>query len=174
MFFKTTDKDIFKKLGRSAYIRNGVGYGFVSDKFLYDNGYIELGIGKIISGRGDWGGGFEYASGHALKMVLDKNYIIKKIWTSAFYNSPESQKAEKIADKIVKKLKVGSKFIVKDKELKKHIDGIFAIIPCKNHIGHNPFESPHMLEHFTDPEELNCYSNFEDPEFVEYKHGAEV
>ena len=40
-------------VGPELTIRNGYGYGFVSDEFIYDNGYLELGFGKIRSGYGD-------------------------------------------------------------------------------------------------------------------------
>ena len=160
--FKLTDEKIFKELGKSIFIRNGVGYGFISEDFLYDNCLLEIGIGRTRSGRGDWGGGFDHATTCPLKITIDKNYIIKKVETDSFYNSDNSKRVEKVAKKFLKKLKIGSTFIVKDSVAKEHIDTIFEYIPCKTHIGHDVFDSPHMLESFTDPKEKNHYHKLRD------------
>ena len=162
------DTKIFKKLGKHSYIRNGVGYGFISDNFLYDNGYIEIGIGRVISGYGDWGGGFDHAQTSPLKIIIDKNYIIKKVETDSFYNNKESQRIEKIAEKIKNKLKIGKKFIIENKEFKRHVSTILNYIPCKNHIGHDVFRSPHMLEFYTNIAEHDYY-NFENPKNCIYE-----
>ena len=156
--FKLNDIKIFKKLNKKAYLRNGVGYGFISDEFLYDNGYLEIGFGRTSSGYGDWGGGFDTASTCPLKITIDKNYIIKNLETDSFYNNDNSQQVEKVAIKLMKRLKIGEKFSIKDKEFKNAIDGIFNIIPCKHHIGWDIFDSPHMLEFFTDIEERGKYN----------------
>lgn len=157
--FKITDRYIFRKLGRQSYIRNGVGYGFISDDYLYDNKFIEIGIGRIKSSYGDWGGGFANSSDSPLKIIIDKDYKIQKIETSSFYNFKNSKKIEKISEKIKNKLKIGTKFIVKDTEFKYHIDKILNVIqfPFKSHIGHDVFESPHMLDHFTNKQKKNEY-----------------
>lgn len=160
-----TDKNLFDKLGRSAYIRNGVGYGFISDDELYDNCWLEIGIGRVRSGRGDWGGGFEYATDSPLKITIDKNYIIRKVETSSFYNNTESKRVEDIAKKIAQKLKVGSVFHVVDTEFKRHIDTILNFIPCKSHIGHDVFEYPHMLEHYTKEDTKDVY-RFDDSKWL--------
>lgn len=146
--FKLTDKKIFKKLGKTAYIRNGVGYGFISDEFLYDNSLLEIGIGRVTSGYGDWGGGLEYSTKPPLKVTIDRNYIIYKIETDSFYNNKESQKIENIAISMKSRLKVGRKLHVRDVFLKECIDKLFTILPCKRHIGFDVFEYPHMLDHF--------------------------
>lgn len=109
--FKITDEKIFNKLGNVAYIRNGVGYGFISTKELYDNCYIKIGIGRTKSNYGDCGGGFEHATTSPLKIVIDKNYNIIKTETDSFYNNKYSEKIEIVAKQIQKKL--GKKFIVK-------------------------------------------------------------
>ena len=155
--FKLTDKKILKVLGRKAYLRNGVGYGFVSDEYLYDNGFLEIGFGRTESGYGDWGGGFDRATTCPLKITIDRNYIIHKMETSSFYNSKESEKVELKAIKLMKKLKVGSKFKIDDTELKSSIDAVFSIIPCKHHIGWDIFDSPHMKNHFTNMQENRQY-----------------
>lgn len=154
--FKLNDIKIFKKLGRKVYIRNGVGFGFISDKYLYDNCFLEIGIGRTRSGYGDWGGGFDTATTCPLKITIDKNYIIQKHETDSFYNSESSQEVEKIAEKLIKKLKIRTKFIIKDKELKNGIDSIFEVLPSKRHIGWDVFHSPHMLKYFIeDSKKLN-------------------
>ena len=79
---KTTDIVLFKELGKSSYIRNGIGYGFISDEYLYDNCFIEIGIGRVKSGCGDWGGGFDTATDSPLKIVIDK-----KLYNSESNNS---------------------------------------------------------------------------------------
>jgi hypothetical protein len=164
------DIKIFKILGKKVFIRNGVGYGFISDKYLYDNGFIEIGIGRVTSGMGDWAGGFDRVTTCPLKIIVDKQYIIQKIETDSFYNSSYSKDVEKIAEKIKRKLKIGKKFIIKDNELKKQVSTILNYIPCKNHIGHDVFQSPHMLEHYTDPKQHDYYSNFENPKNCEYEN----
>jgi len=161
---KVTDKKLFKTLGKSSFIRNGIGYGFISEDYLYDNGFIEIGIGRVTSGSGDWGGGFSHSTTSPLKITINKDFIIQKVETDSFYNSDSSQKTEKIAKKYIKKLKVGDVFIVKDEEFKRHIQGILDFIPCKNHIGHDVFSSPHMLKHFTKPEDKYHYYKLKDPE----------
>lgn len=148
IFFKLTDEKIFKKLGKKAYIRNGVGYGYISTEYLYDNALIEIGIGEISSGYGDWGLGATTVSDSPLKICIDKNYVIHKVETFSFYNNKESIKREKIAKSLLSKLAVGKKFYVKDEFLKHCIDEIFTIIPCKKHIGLNVFKHPHMLKFF--------------------------
>lgn len=156
-WFKISDKTLFNKLGKSAYIRNGVGYGFVSDEYLYNNCLLEIGIGGVTSGYGDWGGGFSQASDSPLKVIIDRNFIIHKVSTASFYNSESSKKVEKIAKKLSKKLKIGEKFKVTNKEFKNGIKQIFSVIPCKSHIGWDVFDSPHMLEYFTSEENMSCY-----------------
>ena len=158
-----TDKAIMNKLGRKVYIKNGVGFGFISDKYLYDNAFVEIGFGRVTSGRGDWGGGFEYSTTSPLKIVVDKNLIIQKVDTDSFYNSRESKSVEKAAIRLAKRLKVGSKLKIVDDELKKHIGSILDFIPCKSHIGHDVFSYPHMLESYTKPQKKNYYNNFPDP-----------
>lgn len=151
-FGKTTDILIFKKLGKDVYIRNGVGYGFISEEFLYDNRFLELGIGRITSGYGDWIGG-NYDVSCPLKIVIDKDYIIQRIETDSFYNSNSSKVVEEIAKRFLNKLKIGDKFYVKDKFLKECIDKIFEKLPCKYHIGFDVFRSPHMIKYFTEQED---------------------
>lgn len=164
IFGKTRIDDvyIFNKLGKSAYIRNGVGFGFISDDYLYNNCLLEIGFGRVYSGRGDWGGGAEYASDSPLKVTIDKNYVIKKIETSSFYNNEKSKQTEKIAISIKNKLKIGDKLITKDLEFYRHVNTILEFIPCKSHIGHDVFAYPHMLEYYTREQTKNEYK-FDDP-----------
>ena len=161
ILFKLTDKKIFKKLGKSAYLRNGVGFGFISDDYLYDNCFLEIGFGRITSDRGDWGGGFEYATTTPLKVTVDKNLIIQKVETDSYHNN-ESRNIERITKRLLKKLKVGSKLCIRDTEFEKHLNAILEFIPCKAHIGHDVFEFPHMLKSYTEPTNKEYY-NFRDP-----------
>ena len=152
-------------MGGIAYIRNGVGYGFISDKDLYNNCHIEIGIGRVTSGYGDWGGGFDRATTSPLKIVIDKDYNIISSETDSFYNSKESKRVESVAKKIQKKL--GKKFIVEDELLRECIETIFDVIPCKSHIGldiklDDAKHTRHMLKYFTNKKEMANYE-FADP-----------
>jgi len=163
---EVTDELIFTKLGKRSYIRNGVGYGFVSDDYLYDNVFIEVGFGRVRSGRGDWGGGFEYTTDSPLKVVLDKNLIIQKVTTHSFYNSRSSQETEKLAKKLKDGLVVGEEFKFENAEFKVAVKSILEYLPCKNHIGWDVFDSPHMLAYFTKPEDRDHYYGLEDPKSI--------
>ncbi len=104
-FFKRKIKDtyIFKKFGRIAYIRNGVGVKKIYDDYLYDNCFIEIGFGREKSKYGDWGFGIEYVGYCPLRIIIDKNYIIQNVETESFYNT--SSKIDKIAIQLSKKNK---------------------------------------------------------------------
>lgn len=157
------DLKIFKVLSKEVYIRNGVGYGFISEKELYDNGYLEIGFGRTTSGRGDWGGGFDHATTCPLKITIDRYYIIHKVETDSFYNSSNSKKVEKKAIELMKQFKEGDPLTINDPFLKNGIDELFKIIPCKHNIGWDVFEHEHMLEHYTNVEERGEY-NIKDSE----------
>lgn len=128
-----TDEVIFKQLGGMAYIRNGVGFGFISDQELYDNRWLEVGFGRTTSGYGDWGGGFSQATTSPLKLVIDRDFNIIKSSTDSFYNSPESKRVEQIAEKLRKRL--GKRLLIKNSILHKCVISIFGVLPTKNHIG---------------------------------------
>lgn len=157
-----SDISLFKAFGRKSYIRNGVGFGFISDDYLYDNCFIEIGIGRVYSGYGDWGGGLSHTSDSPLKIIVNKDCIIQKVETSSFYNNNESQETEKVAQRYKSKLKLKKLFVIKDEMFKQHVYGILDFIPCKSHIGYDVFESPNMLEICTDPKEKDSQS-FRDP-----------
>jgi len=148
--FKITDNKIFKQLGNVAYIRNGVGYGFISTPELYHNSHLEIGFGRTTSGYGDWGGGFDRASTSPLKIVIDKNYNIISTKTDSFTMS-KNPKNGKNCQKIQTRL--GKKLIVKNELLKECIDTIFGVIPVKSHIGldiniNDVEQTIRMLNHF--------------------------
>jgi len=129
------DLDIIEEVSSSVCIRNGVGFGFISSPELYNYGRIEIGFGRVRSGRGDWGGGFEYSSESAFKIVVDKDLKIYAIGGYAFYNSSTSAKnQEKRLDKKYKKYK-GDTLIVKDPVLQALIKEVFSVVPCRRHIG---------------------------------------
>ena len=134
---KITDQMFFKALGKEAYIRNGIGYGFISDDYLYDNRFLEIGLGKVSNRWCDYNG---HTSSVAIKIVIDKDYNVKKI---------EGSKEDLLG------LNVGDKLIVLDEALKRSIDTIFNFIPSKNHIGFDVFRYPHMLSIYTDSKVKN-------------------
>ena len=163
---KANDLKIFLNLGRQVYIRNGIGFGFISDQYLYDNCFLEVGFGRTISGHGDWGGGADHATTCPLKVVVDRNLIIQRVTTDSFYNSKSSQLVEEVAKKLAEKLIIGEKLIVEDEKLKESLAIIFSVIPRKSHIGWDLYEYPHMGQFFTDPKKQNEY-NFEDPKCLQ-------
>lgn len=145
---KTTDKAIFKKLGRQVFICNGIGFSYIGDEFLYDNQYLEVGFGRSTSGRGDWGGGFDYASTTPLNITIDSNFKIIKIETDSFYNSKESKIEEAKAKEIMKELKIGSTLIIEDEVLKQSLIKLFENMPIKYGISWDAFRSPHMIDFY--------------------------
>ena len=156
----SSDKKIMDVLGREVYLGNGVGYGFISNKYIYHNELLKVGFGRGVSGRGDWGGGFSRASTCPLWIYLDRNLVIRKLKTDSFYNSESSKEEERKAKKLMRSLKVGCKFIVQDPELKNALTKIFEIIPTKSNISWEVFKHSHMLKSHTKPECI--YDKLED------------
>lgn len=147
--FGITDKKLFKLIGEQVYIRNGMGFGFISDEWLVVNKYLEVGFGRVRSGRGDWGGGFNSATDSPLKITIDKDFVIQKVETASFYNSRASIKKENyIKKKILKKIKVGKKLKIKDSLMVESFQKLFGAIPADKHMGIDLFESPHMVDYF--------------------------
>lgn len=171
---KFTDEKIYKILGRKVHLRNGVGYGFISSPELYDNGFIEIGFGRVVSGYGDWGGGFDRAATSALKVVVDKNLVIQSLKTDSYYNSESSKKTEKHAKQLIKNVKVGDTLVVNDSELKRTLDALFAILPIKSCVSWQAFEHPHMLEKHTSEDNFNYYRDMRNPKNVEFIHKEKV
>lgn len=134
-FFQITDETIFKKLGPVISVWNGVSYYGVQYEEMLKDKTIQLGFGPIISGYGDWGGGFSHSSSYALKIVIDEFYNIHKVTTDSFYNSKESQKIELKASKIQKKLK--DKLIIKNENLRNILKDIFEKLPTKDVLSAN-------------------------------------
>lgn len=127
-----SDLDIIKTLGTNIFIRNGVGYGFISTPELYNNKHLEIGFGRTTSQYGDWGGGADRASTSVLKIVIDKDYniISKRVWS---YSTIKSGEIAAKAEKLIPRLK--EKLIIKTPTLKIIIDDLLAVLPCKKHIG---------------------------------------
>lgn len=145
-----TDEQIYKVVGHKIYIRNGHAYGErISEPFLYDNQYLEIGFGRTTSGYGDWGGGFDRATTCPLKIVIDKDYNIIKSETDSFFNSNSSQEMELETKKLIPKLK--EKLIVTNENLKWTLDEIFKLLPFPHHIGADfdcSEERSHMIKHY--------------------------
>lgn len=163
-----TDTKLYKLLGKEVCIMNGVGYGFIYYKDIYHNGYLKIGFGRTVSGYGDWGGGFDRSSTCPIWMEIDRNLVIQSAETDSFYNSDHSKKMERIAEKMVNNIIEGeTKLEIEDEFLKKGIEEIFKIIPCKHVISWDVFESSHMLEHYTNVEERGEY-DIEDSRSLNY------
>lgn len=152
---KITDKYLFEQLGKKVYIRNGVGYGFISDNFLYDNGYLEIGFGRTDN---KYCRGLDRISDSPIKIVIDKNYIIKKV-DKDYLNYRFLRKF----NEIISQFKVGDKFIVKDKNLKTVIDQLFNYIPAKTWIAFDCFEQEYMLKLLTQKEHKLHYDQLPNP-----------
>ncbi len=131
-------------LGSQINIRNGHGYGFISDTFLYNNQYLELGFGKVRSGYGDWGGGATHAVTSPLKVTIDQNFNIVKKEVDSFYNSKDSQKAEEEALKILNRM--GDKLKLEDEFLEGILKRLFKAHHCKSTIGFGGYVDTEDLE----------------------------
>ena len=90
-------KTLLKRIGHNkihvsnGYVVSWSGSG-VADKDVFDNKWLKIGIGRTRSGRGDWGGGFEYSTTCPISVTIDKDYNIKNVTFDDFYNSADSQK----------------------------------------------------------------------------------
>lgn len=157
MFRKISDKKITNIVGKKVYIRNGYGYGFVSDKSLYDNEYLEIGFGRSISGHGDWGGGCSQVVDSVVKVIINRNFRIVDVDFCSFYNSRSSIRQERKAKTKLGSLKKGKTLVFKDLALKEAVNKLFTILPCRVHVGIDYYNSPHMvdyaLKNFKDLEE---------------------
>ncbi len=147
-FRKKTFEDIIYKISsKKVYIRNGIGHGFISDEHLYDNSLLEIGFGQVCSGYGDWGNGSSQATKSAVKITINNKFIITNIEFESFYNSDESEEIKNSLEKNIK-LKVNDELVLQDEQLKLHLEEIFKLLPCKNHIGWDCYDSPHMYDYF--------------------------
>lgn len=151
------DTVIYNKLGCQVYIRNGMGYGFISSPEIYNNGYLEIGFGRVTSGYGDWGGGFSHTSDTPLKVVIDKYYNIINTSTHSFHNSEDSQLVEKKA--IVLQKQLNGSLMVENHIVRDCINQIFAAMPFEEHIGleidiNDEPEARRMLAYFLKTKEV--------------------
>ena len=158
---KEIDTRIFEKFSYRAYIRNGYGYGFISDNELFDNCWLQVQLGYIRSGYGDWGGGATHAVSGPIIVTLDRDFIVRKICKDDFYNSEDSQAVGREAEKMIAHLKEGDEFVIGNDTLRYHLERIFKLLPMSEHIGYDVFGSPHMLEccmrdKITDEKEKYC------------------
>ncbi len=142
-----TDETIYEVLGTQVYIRNGHGFGFISDHELYDNEYLEIGFGRTTSGYGDWGGGFDRATTCPLKIIVDRDLNVIKGKTDSFYNSDHSKEVEKEAEKLLEKLP--PVFVITNENLKNTLKRAFRTLPVKKCMGldFDVLEEEHMLEY---------------------------
>jgi len=91
---------LLRRIGHNKiHVSNGYSIGWtgsgVVDKEAFDNKWLKIGIGRTISGRGDWGGGFEYSSTFPIRVTIDKDYNIKAVKFDDFYNSRDSEKTQR-------------------------------------------------------------------------------
>ena len=134
------------------FIRNSVGFGFVSTPELFDNGHFEVGIGRIMSGYGDWGGGASHAYDSPIKIVIDTDFNIIDIDTSSYYNSDNSQETERLCMKFIKDREFEKLKMPVESSLYK------TLIECFTHVG----EKKHMgidglFEEVGEPENVLVY-----------------
>ena len=126
LFSKKVDYKLIKKLlGSELTIRNGHGYGFVSDEKLYNNQYLEIGFGYIRSGYGDWGLGATHSATSPLKVVIDKDFNIIDKETDSFYNSKDVQEVVDNSKKLLNKL--GDKLELDNEVLENIIKRLFKV-----------------------------------------------
>ena len=89
--------------------------------------YLKIGFGQYISGRGDWGGGFEYSCWPIVSVFIDKDLVIRDVEIesedgrgSASVPRRKANAAKKIAN-----LLVGHKFFSKNERLNYAINWFF-------------------------------------------------
>lgn len=82
--------------------------------------FVKIGFGNVVSGYGDWGGGFDRTSEPLVEMFINKKDLtIRSIRISdGFYNGERpSKETLKKLNKILKHVKVGDTFQTSNKEI---------------------------------------------------------
>lgn len=85
----------------NAYAVHWSGSG-ITNKEMHAKGAIKVCFGPIRSGYGDWGGGFSHARSYACQIWIDKDMNILQVKFDDFYNSDESKRTRKTAEKFFK------------------------------------------------------------------------
>ena len=124
---------------RNLSIWNGVNYCgecmFRDPQFPYDCGdkgktpWLQIGFGVYVSGPGDWGGGFSKTSSPMVKILIDKDFVIKDVLReSPYYNGkkPDCRQEKKIAS-LLRRIRPNDRFQTSNSQLSEWIANIFAV-----------------------------------------------
>lgn len=83
------------------YVSNGRSfYSSGGDPDLYENNYLKVGIGEIVSGPGDWGGGFSHSASSPMIVTINLDMEVINIKFDDFYNSNPSKEIRKKVEDI--------------------------------------------------------------------------
>lgn len=124
-FFKINDLKIYKKIGKSVKIVNGISSnGQIIDEYLVNNNLIEIQFGRIVD-HIDMLNRTIYES--PLKVTINKEFVVYRVVTSMFLhdNDDETAHIEKIAKEISTKINLSEKLTIKDSTLKNKIIELF-------------------------------------------------
>lgn len=124
-FFKINDLKIYKKIGKSVKIVNGISNnGQIVDEYLVDNNLLEIQFGRVVD-HIDMLNKTVYES--PLKVTINKNFVVYRVVTSMFLhdNDDETAHIEKIAKEISTKINLSEKLTIKDTTLKNKIIELF-------------------------------------------------
>ena len=124
-FFKINDLKIYKKIGKSVKIVNGISCnGQIIDEYLVNNNLIEIQFGRIVD-HIDMLNQTVYES--PLKVTINKDFVVYRVVTSMFLhdNDDEATHIEKIAKEISTKINLSEKLTIKDSTLKNKIIELF-------------------------------------------------
>jgi len=119
------------------YIRNGVSLydGTVVDPELFENKYLEVGIGRTRSGFGDWGGGATHSLTYPIAAIIDKDFNIMKIDYDSFYNSDDSKEVEQKCREFVNNRTFEKLEMPIESNLYKTLLECFKFLGVKKHMG---------------------------------------
>lgn len=124
-FFKINDLKIYKKIGKSVKIVNGISSnGQIIDEYLVNNNLIEIQFGRIID-HIDMLNRTIYES--PLNVTINKDFVVYRVVTSMFLHDNDDVTAhiEKIAKEISTKINLSEKLTIKDSTLKNKIIELF-------------------------------------------------
>lgn len=125
-FFKINDLKIYKKIGKSVKVVNGISNnGQIVDEYLVDNNLLEIQFGRVVD-HIDMLNKTVYES--PLKVTINKNFVVYRVVTSMFLhdNDDETAHIEKIAKEISTKINLSEKLTIKDDVLKSKLLELFS------------------------------------------------